>query len=242
MDISGFFQFIVLAVMVILISAGLDRLFAQVVPFRTLYYAIRLPGVVLHEISHMIGCLLTGAEIRKVVYFSKEGGSVTYSESKIPILGTVIISTAPLFFLPLILAGLTLVFGTYFGCFVPQVIPLTGDLVAGSEDIFKNVITIFSQNLIVHPNGWFFLYLYLCGSIVLSLAPSGQDFKNAAIGIGALLVFFLLIVNSGFEQGISLISLFVAPMITAFSIGLMFEIITVLVALPFVMIYALRTT
>jgi hypothetical protein len=238
MDISGFFQAILLAVMVILISVGLDRLFAQVVPFRSLYYAIRLPGVVLHEIAHMIGCLVTGAEIRKVVYFSKEGGSVTYSGPRIPILGTVIISTAPLFFLPLILAGLTWVFGTYFGCIVPPVVPLTGDLVAGSEDI----ITLFSQNLVVHHNGWFFLYLFLCGSIVLSLAPSGQDFRNAALGIGSLLVICLLIVQSGFEPGIALISLIASPMITAFSTGLLFEMIAVIVALPFILIFVARRT
>ena len=242
MDISGFFQATLLAVMVILISVGLDRLVAQVIPFRSLYYAIRLPGVVLHEIAHMIGCLLTGAEIRKVVYFSKEGGSVTYSGPKIPILGTVIISTSPLFFLPLILAGLTWIFGTYFGCIVPPVVPLAGDLVAGSEDMFKNVITIFSLNLIVHLNGWFFLYLFLCGSIVLSLAPSGQDFRNAAIGIGSLLVICLLIVNSGFEPGIALVSLIAAPMITAFSTGLLFEMIAVIVALPFIIIYVVRRT
>ena len=240
MDLSGFFQFILLAVMVILISVGLDRLYAAVVPFRSLYYAIRLPGVVLHEISHMIGCVVTGAEIRKVVYFSQEGGSVTYSEPRIPVVGTVIISTAPLFFLPLILAVLTWIFGTYFGCSVPPVVPLTGDLVAGSEDIFKNVIPLFSSNLIVHPNGWFLVYLFVCGSIVLSLAPSGQDFKNAAIGIGFLLALCLLILKSGFGPGIALVSLIASPMITAFSTGLLFEMIALVVALPFLLIFIVR--
>ena len=242
MDNSVFFTFIFLAVIVILISVGLDRLYAQVVPFRSLYYAIRLPGVVLHEIAHMIGCLVTGAEIRKVVYFSQEGGFVTYSEPRIPILGTVIISTAPLFFLPLILAGLTWIFGTYFGCSVPPVVPLTGDLVAGSEDMFRNVIKIFSSNLVIHLNGWFFLYLFLCGSIVLSLAPSGQDFRNAAIGIGSLLVICLLMINYGFEPGIALISLITSPMITAFSTGLLFEMIAFIVALPFILVFILRRT
>lgn len=242
MDLPGFFSCVILAALVILISFGLDRLFAQVVPFRSLYYAIRLPGVVLHEIAHIAGCLMTGARIRKVVFFSKEGGSVTYAEPKIPILGTVIISTAPLFFLPLVLAGLTWIFGTYLGCFVPPFVTLAGDLSAGIPDMIKTVMTIFSFNLFTRFNGWFFLYLYLCGSIVLSLAPSGQDFKNAALGIGSLLVLCLLIVKSGFEPGILLISLFVGPLVTALSIGCMFEMIAVLVALPFVLIYVVRTT
>ncbi|MCX6686921.1 MAG: M50 family metallopeptidase, partial [Methanoregula sp.] len=116
MDIAGFFNFIILALLVILVSVGLDRLYARIAPFRLFYYALRFPGVVLHEIAHVAGCLVTGAEIKKIVLFSETGGSVTYANPKIPLLGTVIISTAPLFVLPLTLAGLTWIFGTYFGC------------------------------------------------------------------------------------------------------------------------------
>lgn len=240
MNLSGIFSCVILAVIVVLISFGLDRLFVRVVPFQSLYYAIRLPGVVLHEIAHMAGCVITGARIGKVVLFSKEGGSVTYTEPKIPVLGTVIISTAPLFFLPLVLAGLTWIFGTYLGCFVLPFVTLGGDLSTSFLDMINNVIAIFSSNLITKFNGWFLLYLYLCGSIVLSLAPSGQDFKNAAFGIGSLLAICLLIIQSGVEPGIALISLFAASMVTAFSIGLMFEMIAVLVALPFILIYFAR--
>ena len=88
-------------------------------PVRAIYLFIRLPGVVLHECSHIIGCLLTGAQIRNIVLFSKDGGSVTYSRPRLPYIGDVIISTAPLFLLPLALSFVTWIFGSYLGCVFP---------------------------------------------------------------------------------------------------------------------------
>ena len=240
MDISGFLSFVVLAVLVMVISGGLDRLLAQVAPFRLFYYAIRLPGVVLHEIAHIAGCVLSGAEIRKIVLFSETGGSVTYARPKIPLFGTVIISTAPLFILPLILAGLTWLFGTYFMCYVPPLFPSGWGTVPGFYEMIHEVITIFSINLVSRFNGWFLLYLYLTGSIILSLAPSGQDLRNAAVGIGVLFIICLLVIWSGFQGAITVVGLILAPMNTAFSVGLMYEMITAVVAVPFLAMYGIR--
>jgi hypothetical protein len=239
MDISGFLSFVILAVLVILISAGLDRLFAHVVPFRLFYYALRLPGVVLHEVAHVGGCMVAGAEIKKVVLFSKTGGSVTYTEPKIPLFGTVIISSAPLFALPLVLAGLTWIFGTYFNCYVPPVFPQGLETTSALYGMVHEVITIFSINLLSRFNGWFLVYLYLVGSIILSLAPSEQDLRNAAVGIGIIFTLCLFVLWSGFLGAGMLISLIITPMNTAFSIGLMFEMITAVISVPFVLIFAI---
>ena len=92
---------------VIGISLALDVLWARVIPLRSFYYGIRAPGVIVHECSHILGCLITGAKVKTVVFFSEKGGSVTYTASKIPYLGDVVISTAPLFCIPLVLAGCT---------------------------------------------------------------------------------------------------------------------------------------
>jgi hypothetical protein len=238
--ISGFVNFIILAVLVMLISVGLDRLFIHIVPFRLFYYAMRFPGVVLHEVAHIAGCLISGAEIKKIVLFSETGGSVTYAKPRIPLIGTVIISTAPLFVLPLILAGVTWIFGSYFGCYVPLAFPSGWDAGTGLYDMINGVITIFKTNLITHFNGWFLLYLYLIGSIILSLSPSGQDIKNAAVGIGILMALCLLVIGTGYQPGIALISLIISLMNNAFSVGLMFEIITVVVAIPFLAFYSTK--
>ncbi len=239
MDIIDFAAFLLLAATVTLISYGFDRLYAQILPVRLLYYAIRMPGIALHELAHIAGCLVTGAEIRKVVLFSKEGGSVTYAEPKIPLLGTVIISTAPLLLLPLFLALLTwifpIVFGSSLGLALPPPdngLPFTG--------ITTTVGSLFYNNLIVRFNGWFFLYLYLCVTIILSLAPSSRDFTNAAIGIALIAAACLLIIMSGNGLAISLLDRILAPMAYAFTLGLIFEVVVAVVSLPFLIIYGIR--
>lgn len=61
-----------------------------------LYYVILFPGIVLHELSHVLFCLITFAPIKKIQFFSKSGGFVLHLGSKIPILGDFLISVAPL--------------------------------------------------------------------------------------------------------------------------------------------------
>jgi hypothetical protein len=239
MDSSGFFDFIILALLVILISVGLDRLYARIAPFRLLYYALRFPGVVLHEIAHVMGCVVSRAEIKKIILFSENGGSVTYVKPKIPLLGTVIISTAPLFVLPLTLAGLTWIFGTYLGCYVPPVFPSGEGTVAGFYGMIHEITLIFSTNLLYRFNGWFLVYLYLTGSIILSLAPSGQDFLNAAVGIVLMFTLCLFVIWAGFPGPVAVIGMVIAPMKTAFSIGLMYEVIAAFVSVPFILIHGI---
>ncbi len=239
MESSEFFNFIILALVVMVISAGLDRLYARIAPVRLFYYALRFPGIVLHEIAHVAGCVVTGAEIKKIVLFSETGGSVTYVNPKIPLVGTVIISTAPLFVLPLTLAGLTWIFGTYFGCYVPPVFPSGPGTIAGFYEMIHEITVIFPTNLVSRFNGWFLVYIYLTGSIVLSLAPSGQDLRNAAVGIGLIVTLCLLVIWAGFPGPVAVLDLVIAPMNTAFSIGLMYEMIAGLVSVPFILLYGI---
>ena len=130
----------------------------------------------------MLGCLLTGAKIRSVVFFSREGGSVTYSPPVIPVIGNMVISTAPLLCIPLLLTVCTWFFSTYLGCSFPE-LPLTFDSNDTIVVLGGGIIGTFTQNLVIHFNGWFLLYLYLVLSLILSVAPSMQDFRNAAFGI-----------------------------------------------------------
>ena len=113
-----FITVIFMGIIVILISRTLDVLWAQVLPMRFFYSLLRAPGVIIHELSHVLGCLISGAKVKKVIYFSNEGGSVTYSSPKIPYIGDLVINIAPLFCIPLILAGCTGSFqntlGVYF--------------------------------------------------------------------------------------------------------------------------------
>jgi len=239
MDITGFLAFLLLAATVTVISYGFDRLYADILPVRLLYYAIRMPGIVLHELAHTAACLVTGAEIRKVVLFSKEGGSVTYAEPKIPLLGTVIISTAPLLILPLFLSFLTELFPIAVGS--SPGITLTNQAIGFTPyGIITTVTGLFITNLFVRFNGWFLLYLYLCTSIILSLAPSRQDFTNAAIGIILIAASCLLIIASGYGPANSLLDWILVPMSYAFTLGFVFEMVVAVVSLPLILFWGIR--
>jgi hypothetical protein len=238
MDIHAapFLMVILTGIGVIGISLALDVLWARVIPLRSFYYFIRAPGVIVHECSHILGCLITGAKVKKVVFFSEKGGSVTYTSSKIPYLGDVVISTAPLLCIPLVLAGCTWVFSQYLGCVFPP-LPMG---VTSTDALFGlciGIVGMFTQNLIVRFNPWFLLYLYATLTLVLSLAPSTQDMKNAAIGIGMITLVGILILWSNLPLAVTLLEGITRLIGIGFAFGLMSEIIALLISSPLMVWY-----
>ena len=236
MDISGYLFVFIAGVIVIAISYALDRLWAVAIPVRPLYLFIRLPGVVLHECAHIVGCLLTGARIHTIVLFSKEGGSVTYARPKLPFIGDVIISTAPLFLLPLALSFVTWIFGMYLGCVFPAFPPA---LTSSDHllDLTRAIFSTFSDNLVTGFNGWFLLYLYLTTSLVISTAPSSQDMKNAIAGSLLLVLAGILIVWTGIPPAISIMDELVRLIGYGFTLGLVYGMVALIVSLPLVIWY-----
>ena len=231
-----FLLVVLLGTGVIAISFVLDILWAQVMPLRSLYYAIRAPGVIVHECSHILGCIITGAKIKKIVFFSEEGGSVTYTSSKIPYVSDVVISTAPLVCIPIVLAGLTWVFSQYLGCVFPPMLIAVNSM----DTLLGLVITItilFTQNLVVRFNPWFIVYLYLTVTLVLSLAPSAQDMKNAAIGMGIILIAGIMILLSSLPSLVSILESVIRLIGIGFTFGLMFEIIALVISSPLMIWY-----
>lgn len=218
------------------ISHLLDHIWAHSLRYPSFYLIVSAPGVILHECAHVIGCLITGAKIKKVVLLSKEGGMVSYSPPAIPVLGDVIISTAPLFFLPLVLAALTWLFGTFADCSFSTAVPSLGSI----ESLYPLVAAIGTtlyQNLIVAFNPWFILYLYLVTSLALSFSPSVQDLKNALTGLVILAIAGICLlalnipaVTGGFLLLLGLIG-------TGLAIGLAFGIVALLVSLPALLFY-----
>ena len=233
---TSFLVVIGLGIVVILISRTLDVLWAQVIPIRFFYYIVRAPGVIVHELSHVFGCLIMGAKVKNVVLFSEEGGSVTYSQPKIPYLGDVVIGTAPLLCIPLVLAGCTWVFSRYLGCIFPA-LPLGVD---STEDLFllgTGVVGMFTRNLIVVFNPWFLLYLYITLTLVLSVAPSAQDIKNAAIGICIITLAGLLILWSSIPLAVSVLAGIIRLISIGFVLGLSFGIIALIISFPLMILY-----
>jgi hypothetical protein len=218
------------------LSRLLDHIWARVLRSSWPYFLVSAPGVVVHECAHIIGCLITGAKIKKVVLISREGGMVTYAPPAIPLFGNVIISTAPLFFLPLVLAALTWVFGTYAGCWFLSAMPSL-DSAASLYQVISNVGQTLYQNLFVAFNGWFLIYLYLVTSLVLSFSPSTQDLKNAVVGILILIIAGFCILLAGIPALTGLFLTAVNLFGTGLAIGFAFELIALLVSLPALVFY-----
>jgi hypothetical protein len=236
MQAEAFLLVIATGIVVMLISMALDFLWAQAIPIRVFYYTLKAPGVIIHECSHVLGCLITGATIKKVVLFSREGGSVTYTSPKIPWLGHVIISSAPLFCIPLVLAGCTLVFSQYLGCALP---PLPSGI--GSMDAVLGlgwgIVEMFNRNIFVRFNAWFLVYLYLTLSLVLSVAPSSQDIRNAAIGICIITFAGIVILWSGIPFAVSVLEGVTRLIGIGFALGLAFGIIALVISIPLMIWY-----
>jgi len=236
----SFLSVVLTGILVMVISMVLARFWSRALSIRWLYYFISAPGVVVHECTHIAGCLITGAKIKKVVFFSEQGGSVTYQSPKVPPLGNVIIGTAPLFGIPLVLAGLTWLFGTYLGCTLFSSVPsLTSVESAGV--LLSSALTILYQNLVVNFNGWFLLYLYLTVSLVLSLSPSMQDIKNALFGLVILILLGLLIIASTIPLLIDLLGSMMTLFATGLALGFAFELIAIIVTVPVMIVYKLRS-
>jgi ABC-type multidrug transport system fused ATPase/permease subunit len=234
--VATLFLLVILAgLLVMVISKTLDRLWARTIPARFVYQLISAPGVVVHECAHVLGCLITGARIKKVVLFSGGGGSVTYQPPPVPLLGNIIISTAPLFVIPLVLAGLTWLFGTYTGCSLTFP-ALTLDTLAGAGALVTGSALIVWQNLVVQFNAWFLLYLYLALSCVLSLAPSMQDIRNAAAGLAILVAAGVLIIVGNVAIIVSLFGTLLHFLATGFALGLVFELLAVFVSFPILLV------
>ena len=237
MDASGLVFVLITGTVVIALSYVLDHIWAATMPVRAIYLFIRLPGIVLHECAHILGCLVTGARIGNVILFSKDGGSVTYSRPALPYIGDVIISTAPLFLLPLALSFITWIFSAFLGCSFPS-FPATLASPTLLVTLESAVFSTFSDNLLARFNGWFLLYLYLTMSLMLSAAPSLQDLKNAAVGSFLLVLAGILVLWSGIPWALAVLDEMVRLIGYGFMLGMIYGLVAVVASLPVLVWYA----
>jgi hypothetical protein len=138
---------LLLLVSVLLLSYGVNYWLPRIFTGKTYRYLIA-PGVIVHEYSHAIGCVITGARIRQIRVFDERGGAVVHEEPRFA-LGQGIISVAPIFGAAIIVYALAVVL-------VPSFVGLKE----------------------LQISSWqFFLFAYLAASITAAMAPSKQDLK-----------------------------------------------------------------
>jgi hypothetical protein len=127
-----------------------------------LYYI----GAFVHETSHAILCVLTGAKIVEYKIFSSQP-RVVHQGSKLPLLGESLISLAP------IAGGLCFLYAVnqyllsgYF--IIPQFL--------GWQDIALEAERLLLQINLLHWQSWVMIFLFF--NLGAMIGPSPQDLKN----------------------------------------------------------------
>jgi len=164
---SHWVQLAILILIILFLAFIIDFLLSRSV-FGRSYRIFVAPGVILHELSHAFFCLITGAKIKNISLFEKEGGSVTHEHPKIMIIGPILIAYAPL------LLGIIAIF------IISKWVGVKAD-----QDIFsissRNTVEILRNTFgaINFANYINWILMYLVFSIAVTMTPSFQDFKNA---------------------------------------------------------------
>jgi hypothetical protein len=164
-----------------------------------------MPGIIVHEISHAGACLVTGAPIQSINLFEPSGGSVTHGQPRIPIIGQIIVS-----FAPVLGAVAVLYFAGYF--LLPGLMKLPAVAFINEPSGWLIQLKDFFVSLnYADWKTWLFLYLVL--SISVTMTPSGQDFQNSFWGLIIVAVIFILIyrffpdpINPYLQKGLIILS------------------------------------
>jgi hypothetical protein len=172
------------------ISTLLDQLGQSMFPGIT-YRVLIAPGVIAHELSHALLCLLTGAKIHAISFFKREGGSVTHNEPKLWF-GQALISWAPLpcllILIYLILLGLP-GFSDVFGNF--ETWSGLGGMLSAQWASLTSLLGCFAS--IGEWEFWHYFLAYCVASCVVCMSPSKQDLMNSRRSLFILLLLFVVL-------------------------------------------------
>jgi len=197
--LTSFLNLVAGVTLLIVACYFLREFWLRALPVRLLAY-LAAPGIALHELSHALGCVLTGAKVLKITLFREDGsGEVRHTAPRLKYAGEVIISLAPL-------AGCTAAFwllgwalhGTMNFYYVtskgvtPDTFTYLGQL-AGL--VFEDLSLALTSAVWSDWRTYVFLYFSMCISI--AMAPSKQDLKNCAVGLlvlcGLVLIIHLIV-------------------------------------------------
>lgn len=173
-------SFVTATILFLILTFGVNQFLLKILP-HFFYLALMFPGVVIHESAHLISAVLTGTPVSEVNFFSRSGGHVIHQKPKIPVIGQLFISFAPL------VLGFTLIY------FISRQMPLE---LGKSLTIPLSTIKV---PMLAPTGNWQYidgLWLYLFLSISLTLTPSRQDIISSITGvIVAIALFALLYIN-----------------------------------------------
>lgn len=146
------------------------------------------PGVIVHELSHAVGCLLTNSQIVEINFWKPTGGHVKHLQSHDPlkrVIADPVIALAPIGGTFIVLIVLTYV-----------MVPDLFQLLQTNDYGF-----VFSSLDVVRWQTW--LYLYITTSLLATIAPSKTDMKYALASLVVLsIALILLLLIPGVSTGL----------------------------------------
>lgn len=181
-DWNGSLIRLILLIVIVLLLSFLINFFFQNTIFGKSYRIFVAPGVIVHEMSHALLCLMTGAKITKMSLFDKNGGSVEHHPSKLPFIGSILISLAPFVFGSVIIYFLAELLGFKQINFFQIDYSFSGII-----SFFKNVISQFHLSDIRS-----IIIAYLIISVAVTMTPSSQDLKNIVYSVLVLVIILIL--------------------------------------------------
>lgn len=143
------------------------------------------PGVILHELAHVVGCVVTGAQVLEINFWKPSGGHVAHTQPDLPIIGPVVVSLAPTIVMT---AGLFLLIPAIGNqlTLLPwvQAPPTTlGGAIGGYLASVGQAFQSFNWSTLTP---WLLVYLML--NVAVTITPSGPDFHNAKWALVALVI------------------------------------------------------
>jgi len=168
----------------VVVSCLVETLFARIFRGRTFRYVLA-PGVMVHELSHVLACFLVGASVERVCLFGEAGGCVEHGKPKLPVLGQFVISFAPVAGCLFVMWGVaTLLVGNLHPKWSLPVSLRAEQFVDGVAAVSKSFWSAISSADLRSVRTLAFAYLFF--SFGLATAPSKEDLKHA---VGGILVF-----------------------------------------------------
>jgi hypothetical protein len=101
----------------------------------------------------------------------------------------------------------------------------------------SGIVEMFTRNLFIRFNAWFLVYLYLTLTLILSMAPSYQDIRNAAIGICIITLTGMMILWTDIPLAVNVLEGITRLLGVGFALGLAFDIIALIISFPLMIWY-----
>ncbi len=180
---SGEINLILLVISILIISYIINILMMYSVG--GVYRIFVAPGVILHELSHALACLITGAKISSIDVFKKDGGEIKHTAPKVPIVGQIVISVAPL------------VIGALAIYFISKVVGVNTNQseinIMSFSDLVENIKNIIKFIDFRSLRSWLAFYLII--SIAITMTPSTRDLRNMILSVVTVAIFIYLAIK-----------------------------------------------